>query len=428
MATRRRQVARRAAITVTAIALLAGGALAFGVASPGGTEASSNPPKPVRVPPRGGKLFGFSPSLMLGGVASATSEVRLLRAVGANAQRFTISWSGLQPDPAFSPLPDEGGRPVGQLLDQGRYLARIDRLYLRLVRAGVRPIITLLGAPAWAARREACTLLDGSCETPTGSAMPPDPAHVDRWRGFATAVANRYPQAAIEPWNEPNLKPFWHDGAGPDPVLMARMQCAAYSGIKSLPGERTVLSAGLGAHASPRPDGSPLFADYLDALYAAGLTGCMDALSAHMYPANDLDLGPGSPFATQFEILRAARERHGDRTPIWVTETGSTSFPDSPLHGAGLSEREQADLNTRLYDTLMAMPDVRAVLFHLVRDPAEDYAGRPLDPGLHYGFLRADWQPKRAWCVFVRRATAHRRAHRIRLREPSVKCVPGRRR
>lgn len=415
---------RGAAIAaVAAVGLVAG--MACQEQANGGTA-----PKPVRVPPPHGKLFGFSPSLTMGGVASANSEVRYLRAVGANAQRFTISWRGLQPDPAFRPLPDDG-HPVGQLRDQGRYLARIDRLYLRLVQFRIRPIITLLGAPAWAATSaERCPLGQALCPpAPRGSAMPPHPSHLTEWRRFATAVAARYPRAVIEPWNEPNIVPFWHSpDSGPDARLMARLQCAAYEGIKSLPGTHTVLSPGLGAHADSRPDGSPAFSDYIEQLYAAGLRGCMDALSVHMYPANDPDLGEGSPFAKQFDILRAARERHGDSSPIWITETGSTSFPDSKQHGRGLTETAQASLNRRLYDTLMRMRDVKAVLFHMLRNPQEDYRGRELEPGLHYGFLRADWTAKPSWCVFVRRARRYRKARRIRLRGESAKCVRSRRR
>ena len=387
-------------------------------------------PKPVRVPPPKGKLFGFSPSLFMGDVVSAKSEVRYLRAVGANAQRFTISWKGLQPNAAFTPLPDNG-RPLGQLEDKGRYLARIDRLYLQLVKFRIRPIITLLGAPGWAAvSPDQCPLGQALCPPgPEGSAVPPHPSRLGEWRRFATAVAARYPRAVIEPWNEPNLVPFWHSKeSGPDAALMARMQCAAYEGIKSLPGTRTVLSPGLGAHADTRPDGSPAFSDYIEQLYRGGLRECMDGLSVHMYPANDTDLGKGSPFAQQFDILRAARERHGDTSRIWVTETGSTSYPDSEQHGRGLTETAQASLNRRLYDTMMRMRDVKAVLFHMLRNPQEDYRGRELDPGLHYGFLRADWTAKPSWCVFVRRARRYRKARRIRLHGESAKCVRSRRR
>lgn len=53
---------------------------------PGGDELADVP-----TPPPGGKLFGFS-SALFAWTTSAQTEVAYERAVGANAQRYSISW------------------------------------------------------------------------------------------------------------------------------------------------------------------------------------------------------------------------------------------------------------------------------------------------------------------------------------------------
>jgi hypothetical protein len=353
-----------------------------------------------------GKLYGFNPSVALSGVTDVENEIRHLKAAGANAQRYTVSWKALQPTASAPPLPDEGGKPPGLLESQGGYLARLDRLYLGLVANGMRPVIALLGAPAWATEYARCDLLDDRCRrAAAASALPPSRANLGHWQRFAAAMAGRYPTAAIEPWNEPNIKPFWHPSDRmPDPAHMASMQCAAYEGIKRLPSPTTVLSPGFAGFATPRADGSPAFEDYLEGIYARGLRRCMDGLSVHLYPANSSNLGAGSALAIQFDTVRRVRARHGDATRIWVTETGSSSFPNTSEHRWGITEAEQADLNRRLYNKLTSMDDVHAVMFHTLRNPVEKYAGRYSDPGMHYGFVREDWTPKPVWCDFVGRA------------------------
>ena len=297
------------------------------------------------------KLFGFNSALSLWAVRPAT-EVRYERMAGADTQRYLASWRGLQPRPNDPPLSPGAPRTA------------LDGLYRQLAKARMTPIVIAGNAPPWASSRRASDWL------------PPDRRHVDDWRRFIRALAERYPRAVIEPWNEPNFGVFWRGGPL-DPVLMARLQCAAY---RALPRSRRVLSTGLTVRTG--------FTTYADAFYRAGGGRCFDALSVHIYGPPD-----------KLGVVRRVRRRYGDERPIWITETGSSSVPGR------VSETQQAVVIREQYEKFMAMPDVRAVLFNTLRDAQDPpLLRRRGSRDYHFGFLRVDFSPKPVYCDFAKRA------------------------
>ncbi len=306
--------------------------LALAVAGCGGGE------KPER------KLFGFNSALSLWATKPST-EIRLERLVGANAQRYVAGWRDLQPRPNDPPLAPGGPRDD------------LDALYRELAKAEMTPIVIAGNAPPWAAPKA-----DASEDW-----LAPDEAHVERWATFVRALAARYPKAVIEPWNEPNFGVFWH-GAPLDPKLMARLQCAAY---RAVPRKSTVLSTGFAVR--------PGFADYARAFMDAGGGRCFDALSVHIYAGG---------------LQTARRYRQGK--PIWITETGTSSVPGK------LSERGQARANRKLYEELTRTKDVHAVLFNTLRDGRDPpLLNKPSGREYHFGFLRVDYTPKPVYCEFA---------------------------
>jgi hypothetical protein len=357
---------------------------------PGGSETTD-----VALPPAG-KRFGFNTQLAIG-ITTPQHEVGLGRQLGATLQRYPIGWAGLQPT-ASSPLIPTTGSPKG-------YLDNLDALYRELTSRSMTPVLTFGRAPLWATDYGDCRVWDTACRRGARWLnQHPNRAHVDDFARFAAAIAERYPRAVIEPWNEPNIKPFWRPDT-PDPWLYTALQCEVYRAVKRLPAPNFVTSAGLGAHSKPRADGSPFFGTYLDNVYAAGLRSCMDALNVHIYGANVMDLGQGSPFAAEWEIVRAARSRYGDATKIWLTETGTTTVPESSGSDWGVTEAEQSARNTGLLNRLATMGDVAAIAFHTLRDAPNEYmAEQPDNPGYHYGFLRDDYSPKPVFCEFARKA------------------------
>jgi hypothetical protein len=372
---------------------------------PGGDEAAD-----VALPLGGGKALGFNTALFSwdSGVPAAR-EVEWQRALGATLQRYAIHWRGMQRDPGEPPLPDEGGKPVGQLSHQDSGLARLDAIYLELVAQGMTPVIVVFDAPPWATPYASCGLLDLACHQARNSPfLHPDRAHLPDWARFVAAVAARYPRAAIEPWNEPNLKAFWKPDQ-PSGRALAELQCAAYHAVKALPQPNAVISAGITAmtERNPPPDGSPTYERYMEDAYSAGLAGCMDALSVHTYPGNHPRLGEGSMLAAGFAAIRDLRARHGDTSRIWVTETGTSSYQAALLGGGDqpLTEAQQADVNTRLLNRLATMPDVDVVVFHTLRNRSlPQQAGTPQDPETNFGFRRENGSAKPVFCAFALKA------------------------
>ena len=248
---------------------------------PGGSETTDVP-----VPPPEGKIFGFNSTLWQ---HTAIDESVLDQAVGATVQRFTVDWKSLQPTATDPPVPAyaPGAAPTGT------YLYKLDGIYSRLTAAGVTPLFNFLDAPTWATDYASCGLLDTACKNAaSGGMLFPNAAHIQAWKSFVGAVASRYPEAIIEPWNEPNLVNYWKPTA-PDPAYMTTLQCAAYQTVKALPAPNTVTSPGLGGFSRARTDGSQMFRTYATTMYQDGLRGCMDVLSVHTYGGANGPLGAG---------------------------------------------------------------------------------------------------------------------------------------
>jgi hypothetical protein len=365
---------------------------------PGGNETSN-----ASTPPPSGKLFGFNTGLF-GEETTAEAEVALERNVGANAQRYAIHWRAWQPSQSSPPIPNLG-HPLGQM-PPNNLVWEHDEIYLELTQHNMTPILVMADAPPWATKYASCFILDLACMNKRNSPrLYPDAAHIADWKRFVAAVAARYPKAVIEPWNEPNVNTFWASDP-PDAVHMAKLQCAAYQSVKALTSPNKVISPGLALVTRPRA-GATIYQDYVKGLYANGLRGCMDGLSVHPYSANVMDIGAGSPFAEYWSAIRDGRTAVGDTSPIWVTETGSMSdagwvtSSDVPL----LNEAQQSDLNQRLYNRMITMPDVKLVGFHTLRNaPTPEQRGNTSDPAYHFGFIRENWEVKPVFCAFVAKA------------------------
>jgi hypothetical protein len=361
---------------------------------PGGSE-SDQP-----VPPPNGKVLGFN-SALFHSLLPAAVEADTGRRAGASFQRYGVAWRYLQTSPNLPPLGPDTGRPLGSARAGGE-LAQADAIYLELTGRRMTPVIMLGEAPPWAAGYGNCFWLDLICKAYAGlRRLVPNGAHLGDWQRYAAAVATRYPKAVVETWNEPNVSPFWLPFR-PNPVHMAQMQCRAYAAAKASPGRNTVLSPGFAVFTSPRSDGSPLFKDYLAALYRTSAGGCWDGFSAHVYTGGQTTLGAGSAFAKIMYAIRAGRAWAGDTSPIWVTETGSKSAAGAASEAGALTEAGQASLNRRLYNRFATMSDIHAIGFHSLRNaPTVELLGRTGVPDYHFGFLRENLHPKPIFCWFV---------------------------
>lgn len=264
-----------------------------------------------------------------------------------------------------------------------------DEIYRETLARGVRPLFILLFAPSWAlAADEPCDQWTTDCR------QPPGPEHYAEWREFAALVAARYPQAAgIQVWNEPNQAYFWKPW--PDPRRYTDMLAEAHAAIKAVNPAMPVVSGGL-ANNPATSQGIPL-KPYLAEMYAGGAKGNMDALAFHPYSHVE------GLLEQTFDEVRTLRQAYADTgTPLWVTELGLTTSgrgaPGWPSSWV-FSEEQQATELVALYRQLRSMDDVEAIMFHTLVEPPGD---PQTSPGVGYGIVRKDLQPKPAFCALAR--------------------------
>lgn len=354
---------------------------------PGGAET---PDQPVPAP---GKGFGFNSGLYLRGRSSLEGELDRVAAAGATLHRLAISWRAFQISPDDPPLPPA---------DPGSSVERVDMFYAAAQARGIDPLFVMSRAPRWATRYRRCGLLDLACRVMAYSDhnLVPDEAGLDAYRRFVAAVKERWPAAIVESWNEPNH--HWNhpsytgtNAYAASPAHFARIQCAAYEGSKAV-NDDPVLSAGWADHA---------FAEYLQGVYEAGGAGCWDRGNVHLYTGSETSFGADTRLARLLHAFRGLRAAYADEDPFWVTETGFTTSGDGSPR---VTAEAQADGSRRIYNRLITMPEVEAVLFHTLRDsPSSEY---PYSDESHreygFGFLHEDWTPKPVYCHFTVRAGA----------------------
>jgi hypothetical protein len=334
-------------------------------------------PKPLGTLAKG-KLFGFAGIQHAGSLGPARAA-KLIARSGGGASRTVMHWQALEP-------------VQGHYREQS--FARYRRLYRALRKRGIKPILMLQFAPAWArdaGQPRACGMAD-SCHYPPARSM------LGEWRKFVAEVVRRFPRAAIEVWNEPNYVGQWQTGVDPERYaeLLAHARRAAVA-VRA----RTKVYAG-GLATSPQPGWVPAGA-FLRRAYAASpsLQGNTDAVNFHVYP--DRSLGPQSRFAATFREIRAARDEAGDgRTPLLVSEAGvSTSG------SGGVGEGEQAGRIVRLARAILRRRDTRGLLLYTLADRVHL---PPHDPERGFGLVRTmpslqgplTIEPKPAFCRLQR--------------------------
>jgi hypothetical protein len=364
------------------------------------------------VPPGAGRLAGFSSNFSAGADPQTTPEEEygLASAAGANAQRIDVHWSFMEPDP-----PVNGVRSYRGAGPEHGYLDNLDARYQAMRARGLKPILILSSAPRWAQQQQSVFSGPG-CDDGRDCWRGVEPAseRLSDWSQFAAFIAARYDDAAFEIWNEPNLRAFYRPA--PDPARYQRLFRWAYNAIKATDPGAEVLTGGISAVEVNGPN-SISQRDFITGLYRQGIKAASDfRLAVHLYP-HDLDLGPGSLYARQWDAILDSMRAHGDGgRQIWVTETGITTSPEwsqgSEVHTYGhiATPEDQADVMRRLYNRLMSMPDadVHAVLFHTLIDRAGPTGYPSSSPEHGYGFTRdKPWlAPKPAFCWMMGQSPA----------------------
>jgi len=317
-------------------------------------------------------LFGFNDNAVGQGLTTPGQDAAKLSSIGADVARVTLDWRWAEPKP-------------------GTYdFSRADAIYAAELSRGIRPLFVVLWAPSWALDASTpCDQYREDCH------LPPGPAHDGDWARFLAAVATRYPgAAAIELWNEPNLVQYWQPK--PDVVRYTQLLKVGFQAIKTANPSMTVLSGGLSNLQTSDAAGNVKLRSFIAGMYANGAKGSMDGISFHPYPrsANDALL------YQSFDDVRDLRDYYGDAgTPLWVTEAGVSTTGANPF-----TESQQARVSLHLYQTIKAMPDVRAVLLHTLFETAAPATS--VERG--FGVVHSDGSPKPAYCLLAaERATTY---------------------
>jgi len=158
---------------------------------------------------------------------------------------------------------------------------------------------------------------------------------MDRWQALFQALAARIThkratcamsyRVALEIWNEPNLDFQW-TGQPLDPARYTEMVKRAYQGVKAAAPTIPVIAGSL---APTEGDGVSSLndVDFLEAMYASGLSGHFDAISIHNYgfggaPENK-DWGSSIVNFRRAEDIYDVMVAHGDGDKaVWGTEFG----------------------------------------------------------------------------------------------------------
>jgi hypothetical protein len=310
-------------------------------------------------------LFGFSDNAVVRGQVTPAVSAQLAKSAGANVTRTVLSWRDVEPNP-------------GELR-----LTVYDSIYKASLAQGIRPVFVLVNAPRWALPSGVTCADDVHCR------YAPAPEHDDAWRAFVAIIAKRYPQmAALEIWNEPNLKAFWNGPIDPKRYtdLLKQAFAAAHQVNPALP----VLGGSLSNYRAGDPAVGMSYRDFLRIMYLAGARGNMDGLAMHPYPE---DIDPWW-FYKMLTDVREIRDNWGDSaTKLWITEVGVTTT--DPTNARYVFDgSSQAIMLTRLYLMLGSMPDVAATLLYTLIDPftLDGFGIVGSQPGLF---------PKPAYCMLA---------------------------
>jgi polysaccharide biosynthesis protein PslG len=269
------------------------------------------------------------------GPGTLEERVERLDAMGAELVRVTLPWRTIEPS-------------QGQLDWQGA-----DEMLGTLRRAGLTPLVTLWGTPAWANGGRAANVAPRS-----GAAFA----------AFARAAAERFPWVRYwVVWNEPNQRRWL---SPPSPILyVTRLLNPAAQAIKSVI-PRASIAGGATA-----PRGGPGGTSPVDFIRGMGRAGArLDAYAHHPHPLSPAET-PSSggcghcetiSMATLERLLDETRRAFGARTRVWLTELGFQTNPPDRILGVGWGTQARFVAEAQLRAFRAAGVDV--LIQYLVRD------------------------------------------------------------
>jgi len=269
------------------------------------------------------------------GPGTLESRVAQLDSLGVDVVRVTLNWRQI-----------EARKGVESW-------QRSDDLLAALHRAGIAPLVTLYGTPAWA---------NG------GRAENWAPTSKWTFAGFARRAAKRYPYVRLWTiWNEPNQR-RWLRPTSPS-VYTQQLLNTAYAAIHAA-SPHSLVAGGVTAPRASTGGVSPV--DWIAGMKKAHAR--LDAYAHNPYPlrpgetptAGGCDHCTTITMATLPRLLTAVQHAFGTHTRIWLTEYGYQTNPPDRLLGVSpaTAARYTAVAAQRAYEA----PRVDILVHYLVRD------------------------------------------------------------
>ena len=189
-------------------------------------------------------------------------------------------------------------------------------------------------------------------------------------------------------WNEPNTEGFWKPQ--PNPARYVSLLQEAYLAAKYADPNAVVIFAGMSSNGIEGNDDSGLASNFIERAYMAGARGYFDAMAIHPYM---LPNGGIETLRAKISATRALMNKSGDENiPLWLTEIGvPTDAPwwsTAPLQSEDDAANWLGEVYTKLWDL------TPTIFWYELQD--RDIGD---DPEGHFGILRADFSPKRAYEV-----------------------------
>jgi hypothetical protein len=321
---------------------------------------SAGPPRGQFPPLVVGNNFGVSIH------RASDPDFDLIAAAGLRIVRLDLTWEAIE--------------RVKGVYDWSGY----DRTLAALRARGLRALLILdYSNPNYAPR---LTIRRGGRDVTT-VAPPSNAAARAAFGRFAQAAALHFASdnPLFEIWNEPNQDMFWPPRS--DPKQYAELADPTCRAMRDVVPSATIIGPGA-AHAPTRRQPQH---DFLAALLASGVIGCLDGISVHPY----LNISELRDTQRNWELLRDLIARHAGSTgptPVPInSEWGLTTGGGSIFHRPP-DERAQALYVVRM----MLLNFASGVPVSIWYDWKDDGAD-PSDPENRFGLVRQDLSPKPAY-------------------------------
>jgi hypothetical protein len=219
---------------------------------------------------------------------------------------------------------------------------------------GLRVIARIDSVPAWARTNDAQQIAKLKEQGLDPAKAPPLDDKMGDFGNFIGEFVKRYRGrvAAIQVWNEPNLKGEWATGNPVNPAEYVELLKVAYEAAKGVDPNVVILAAPLATN-NERLEfaGNQNELEYLDGMYRAGAKPYFDAMSANAYGTEFPPEDPPSTERLNFrrvELLHDVMVKNGDdKKAVWFNEYGwnasPPSMPKERLIWGRVTDQQQAE-------------------------------------------------------------------------------------